>query len=402
MVVFALATGLGPPPMKQWLAKATASSALAVACLSACVPAANAENELEALGAKGFDASLVDTACITGNCERAATSCMENSDCRKGMTCTAKCLGDNACITGCFAKYGNSEMNSLLECTVEKNGCVKIAILPAGPAEPTTPPVPLEPFDPRSLEGNWYKVLGWNSRYDCFDCQMNSFEATRKKDTMKVDVQFAMPKPGGSNAMHLEEDMHFEFQNGKLLRRHASSVGHLFGLTFWENWSVIGQNKPGQPEWKFVYYTGKTTQNTYEGAFVYSRTKELPESAKKDVYALAKRANIEPSSFCQIRNDKETCDVDSNKSSQPVFVDDSPANKKDEMMRRLERGLFVGVATAAEDDSPPPQQQRTTRWYDSLLTDIADYLEDPRATSRWVFGQQRKVASDYFASSEAN
>ena len=31
--------------------------------------------------------------------------------------------------------------------------------------------------------------------------------------------------------------------------------------------SSIGESKPGEPEFKFVYYTGKTLQNTYSGAF---------------------------------------------------------------------------------------------------------------------------------------
>ncbi|KAH8072176.1 VDE lipocalin domain-containing protein [Aureococcus anophagefferens] len=95
------------------------------------------------------------------------------------MTCTAKCLGDNACITGCFAKYGNAPMNDLLECSIEKNSCIKVAILPPGPDSateaPAPPLVPVANFDQKTLEGTWYKVMGWNDRYDCFDCQKNSF-----------------------------------------------------------------------------------------------------------------------------------------------------------------------------------------------------------------------------------
>lgn len=81
------------------------------------------------------------------------------------------------------------------------------------------------------------------------------------------------------------------------------SVGRMFGLTFWENWYVIGENDPaadaaappaaaegavaaaasgrdggkvasvvsgaeeGLPPYKFIYYTGHTLQGNYEGAF---------------------------------------------------------------------------------------------------------------------------------------
>eukprot|EP00630_Chrysocystis_fragilis_P004438 CAMPEP_0197394658 /NCGR_PEP_ID=MMETSP1165-20131217/5708_1 /TAXON_ID=284809 /ORGANISM="Chrysocystis fragilis, Strain CCMP3189" /LENGTH=440 /DNA_ID=CAMNT_0042920383 /DNA_START=29 /DNA_END=1351 /DNA_ORIENTATION=+ len=369
---------------RHWLR----ASALAVLTMSA---SANAENELSALGERGFDASLIDTECVTGRCRQPAQACLDSTDCRKGMTCTAKCLGDNACITGCFAKYGNEEMISFLDCTVEKNGCVKIAILPPGPyTEAPPPPVtPIEAFDPASLQGTWYKVLGWNSRYDCFDCQMNAFAKTSKKDRMQVSVDLAMPRPGRRNQeatsypLSLSEEMDFDFvfENGKLVR-HASTRGHMFGLTFWENWSVLGQNRPGDPdEWKFVYYTGKTTQNTYEGAFVYSRSPELAETARKDVYALATRAGIDPNSFCLIRNDRATCDA-AGPSGAPVLT-------------KLQRGLFVGAATAAEgpDDFQPPAPRSPL---DSILDDLSDYLEDPHRTATWLFNQQVKVPRNFF------
>ena len=48
------------------------------------------------------------------------------------------------------------------------------------------------------------------------------------------------------------------------------SVGKMFGLTFWENWYVIGENTEddGLPPFKFIYYTGHTLQGNYEGMFV--------------------------------------------------------------------------------------------------------------------------------------
>ena len=61
---------------------------------------------------------------------------------------------------------------------------------------------------------------------------------------------------------------------------------------FWENWYVIGENDAGSPEFKFVYYNGKTRQNTYEGAFIYSRTEELSPTSMKKVYQIAQDAGI--------------------------------------------------------------------------------------------------------------
>lgn len=51
-------------------------------------------------------------------------------------------------------------------------------------------------FDIQSLEGRWYKVMGMDARYDCFDCQVNHFSPKPgKPDVMVADVQFRMPRP---------------------------------------------------------------------------------------------------------------------------------------------------------------------------------------------------------------
>ncbi|KAH8097806.1 VDE lipocalin domain-containing protein [Aureococcus anophagefferens] len=119
----------------------------------------------------------------------------------------------------------------------------------------------------------------------------------------------------------------------------------MFGLTFWENWSVIGENAKDEPEFKFIHYSGKTSQNTYEGAFVYAREPTLPPAAKKSVYRIAKEAGMVPANFCAVRNDLATCGA----------------------------------------TRPRPTTPRT------VGKEVASYLEDPHATERWVFAQQQKM-----------
>jgi hypothetical protein len=144
---------------------------------------ARAEDELYAkYGGKGFDSSLVDTNCLTNKCSLQAKACLQDDpDCRKGLTCTAKCLGDNACITGCFARYGNPNLDNLLKCTIEDNECIKVAILEGGAdaygEEPRSPAPTVQNLDLRRMEGRWYKVAGYNPNYDCYACQRNTFSA---------------------------------------------------------------------------------------------------------------------------------------------------------------------------------------------------------------------------------
>lgn len=102
--------------------------------MSPSFSSANAEDELYAkYGGKGLDTSLVDKECLVNKCSLQAKACLQDDpDCRKGLTCTAKCLGDNACITGCFARYGTPNLDGLLKCTIEDNECIKVAILEGG------------------------------------------------------------------------------------------------------------------------------------------------------------------------------------------------------------------------------------------------------------------------------
>lgn len=343
--------------------KVASVAMLSAALLVSHFNPAYAEDELAAkYGGKGFDSSLVDQTCLVDKCSLQAKSCLaEDPSCRKGLTCTAKCMGDNSCITGCMARYGNKNLDNLLKCTIEDNSCIKVAILDGGQdmrgQEPRSIAPVVDNFNMRSLEGAWYKVVGFNPNYDCYACQRNTFSTVENTgipllqnpiaNEMEVDVEFSMPRmlPDGSplppknekenivsnvdglvygsnsvglNDYSTHEVMVFDqtsasekFANfislGKdkdqnTYARTAHSEGEMFGLKFWENWYIIGENDPGQPEFKFVYYNGKTRQNTYDGAFVYSRTKELGPEAMKKVYKIADGNGMNPDNFCKIRN----------------------------------------------------------------------------------------------------
>lgn len=176
-------------------------------------PAALAENELSAKYGGGLDTSLVDQTCLVDHCSLQAKACLQDDpSCRKGLTCTAKCLGDNACITGCMARYGNEQLDGLLKCTIEDHECIKVAILPGGAdnlgEEPRAPAPTLRNFDVKSMEGAWYKVVGYNPNYDCYACQRNTFQLdpgngnpfSNSPDKLQMDVEFSMPHllPDGS------------------------------------------------------------------------------------------------------------------------------------------------------------------------------------------------------------
>jgi hypothetical protein len=197
------------PPTNHW-ASLAAAGFLSLSLLLGSPQGSLAENELSAKYGSGLDTSLVDQTCLVNQCSAQTTACLiDDADCRKGLTCTAKCLGDNACITGCMARYGNQNLDNLLKCTIEDHECIKVAILPGGGDaygnEPAAPAPTVFNFDPRTLEGSWYKVIGYNPNYDCYACQRNSFHRPSNDNDvwfqrpssvvsqLHMDVEFSMP-----------------------------------------------------------------------------------------------------------------------------------------------------------------------------------------------------------------
>lgn len=390
---------------------------------------AHAENELSDKYGGGFDSSLVDQTCLVDKCSLQAKACLaDDPSCRKGLTCTAKCLGDNACITGCMARYGDKNLDNLLKCTIEDNECIKIAILPGGSdkygEEPRAPAPVIANFKPKSLEGSWYKVVGYNPNYDCYACQRNTFSPSDSSpfgsNKLQMDVEFSMPHllPDGSppppkniretiqtseedgemlgslsigmNAYSTHETMVFDknpnpvdnfiSKKGVSYARTAHSEGEMFGLKFWENWYVIGENEANEPEFKFIFYNGKTRQNTYEGAFIYSRTRELDPTSMKKVYQIAKDAGMNPDNFCSIRNgcfkeeDEKAAQVGSPSDPFRGFIASTKVSELLGVEPVAARDTIRGTSTATADVLNPEKPKEEKRaWY----YEVGDYLENP-------------------------
>lgn len=417
--------------------------------ISILLSPAHAENELSAkYGNKGFDSSLVDQTCLVDKCSLHVKACLaDDPDCRKGLTCTAKCLGDNACITGCMARYGNDNLDNLLKCTIEDHECIKVAILDGGADkygdEALAPAPTIQNFRMNSMQGHWYKVVGFNPNYDCYACQKNSFSSPSElnsirsnplqaNDKLEVDVRFSMPRimPDGTppppknqreninvdrdlglmygsksigfNDYETHEVMVFDKPSVKPIKfnlgkgtddersysRTAHSEGEMFGLKFWENWYVIGENDPGKKEFKFIYYNGKTRQNTYEGAFVYSRTKELDEESMKKVYKIASEAGMNPDQFCKIRNG---CFNDESNDFNNLGNDrlGTPSNPFRGIIASTKISELLGVEPVAAEGVISSTRTATAKLRNSLSDEgtappnrhwwdeVGDYVEDP-------------------------
>jgi hypothetical protein len=148
---------------------------------------------------------------------------------------------------------------------------------------------------------------------------------------------------------------------------------------------VMGENDPGMPEFKFIFYNGKTRQNTYEGAFVYSRSRALEPESMKKVYSIAKEAGMNPDQFCKIRNgcfgQEEGAFVKEPEVDAPAYQIDQSSPFRGIMASTKVSELLGVESVSARDDlgaSPtssalqPKQESSRPWWYE-----VGDYLENP-------------------------
>ena len=295
-------------PSPAALAKRLGTGALA--CGLALAPVGPAVGAGEGEGSAGFEEFAAQGGtmeakpqCFFDECGDQSKACFTNPSCLKGITCLGNCRGEQECATQCFARFGSEKLNDWLSCTLEDKGCVTTGVKQDTSAFYATAPARSSGFRPSDLEGKWYKIRGYNAKYDCFPCQVNTF-ATAGAPSVKNDIEFRVPKPGGAGYWQnaLVETMVDE--RGPQGKASFTVEGKMYGLTFHEQWYVLGAGEGSAP-FVLVAYKGDTQQGPYEGAFLYAREKDAYEAnpalkAKAD--ALASKNGLDPAAFCAIDN----------------------------------------------------------------------------------------------------
>ncbi|CAM9962160.1 unnamed protein product, partial [Hapterophycus canaliculatus] len=183
--------------------------------------------------------------------------------------------------------------------TSQDHSCVKIPKDMDFSAIDKDPPHIVKGFEAKQLQGTWYKIMGVNKKYDCFDCQKNTFSVAQVGDAAAeredgstgqvadIKVNFRLAKPDSDDFWEntITEQLQVD-PSGSPRTFHTD--GKLFGLTFKENWYVTGLSTDPGEEFVFVQYRGHTLQGSYEGGFVYARKPSLPKTAMAKVARVAK------------------------------------------------------------------------------------------------------------------
>lgn len=241
-----------------------------------------------------------DVGCFFVQCGKQTKECFaEDGRCLKGAMCLARCRGDSDCGTQCFAEYGCPRLDAWLNCTVEKEQCVSV---PAGTYDvkkfySENIPTKLKDFDVRKLEGKWYKVRGYNPKYDCYPCQTNTFKYNAETNKMETEVKLrvARKKSGGFWENVLTEKMDVQSPSD---RSTLFAKGEIFGLSFQEEWYVLGADD----DFVLTAYVGNNLQDAYKGSFVYSRKPVLSAESEAKARAIAEKSGLDWSKYCVIDN----------------------------------------------------------------------------------------------------
>lgn len=253
-----------------------------------------------------------DVGCFINKCGDQTKQLFSNPRGIKGITCLGRCKGEQSCAVRCFAEFGSEDLNNWLSCTIEENDCVKVPKNIDTTAENVGYTSTVKKFDPSILVGTWYKTNGLNPNYDLFDCQTNSFKATTVDNSeLDMDIFLRVKRPeeaGGGfweNALseHMVVDAVLE-PNQEAGSRTMHTEGKMNGLTFDENWYILGQSdgKGDIPAFVLVAYKGHTLQGGYEGSFVYAKEAVLPAAAVPAVKEAAAKAGLNWDDYQRIDN----------------------------------------------------------------------------------------------------
>jgi hypothetical protein len=311
-----------------------AGSLLFATSFGGFVPSTFAADEVASAGFEQFAAEggvmKTDPQCFFDQCGDQSRACFTNPSCLKGITCLGNCRGEQLCATQCFARFGSEKLNSWLGCTLEDKECVTTGVKQDTSSFYKDPPQTksMEKFTPADLEGKWFKVLGYNPKYDLYPCQINSF-SPRSDGGLDNDILFRVPKPEGQGEGAWQNNFVESMANSKGPEGKASMTveGKMFGLTFHEEWYVLG--KGASPDWRVVAYVGDTQQGPYDGAFVYTKEKDALDgpdgpTIREGVNAALMEAGLDPKKMVSIDN---TC---------PTDVTNAGVSKEDASKEKLE------------------------------------------------------------------
>lgn len=254
--------------------------------------------------------ALCDPVCIMQHCGTVMKNCMSNQDCRSSLTHFMECASFHnrsnfTQQTSCMIP-DNAQRDGVFNCMIEEHRCIK---LPNGssPVYPTCRDAEIKGDPEASLQqissggGEWYKVHSWRlgEPVECMDCQRLRFsldgsDALRFNSTWwEADIK------GKLWLVDVVATMSLDASRGpaKLF-----NTGEMFGLTYWEPYTIVKDGSLETEPFVFFYVCGGTLQGNYTTAFAIAKTPHLTPSLHTRLAGIAESIGLNDNDFCTVNN----------------------------------------------------------------------------------------------------
>lgn len=332
--------------------------------------------------AEAVDA-LKTCTCLLKECRVELAKCIANPSCAANVACLQTCNNrpdETDCQIKCGDLFENSVVDEFNECAVSRKKCVPQKS-DVGEFPVPDPGVLVKRFNISDFNGKWYISSGLNPTFDTFDCQLHEFHVEDGKLIGNLSWRISTPDGGFFTRSAVQRFVQDPTQPG-VLYNHDNEFLH-----YQDDWYILSSKIENQPDdYVFVYYRGRNDAwDGYGGAFLYTRSKTVPENIVPELEKATRSVGRDFSQFIRTNN---TC------GPEPPLVE------------RLEKKVEEGERTIIREVEEIEEQvekvgkteltllQRLVEGFKELQKDEENFLRELSKDERELLGELQMEANE--------
>lgn len=249
--------------------------------------------------AEAVDA-LKTCTCLLKECRVELAKCISNPSCAANIACLQTCNNrpdETDCQIKCGDLFENKVVDEFNECAVSRKKCVPQKS-DVGEFPVPDPSVLVKRFNLADFNGKWFISSGLNPIFDAFDCQLHEFHVEDGKLVGNLSWRIKTPDGGFFTRTAVQRFAQDPVQPG-ILYNHDNEFLH-----YQDDWYILSSKIENQPDdYVFVYYRGRNDAwDGYGGAFLYTRSKTVPETIVPELERAAQSVGRDFNKFIRTDN----------------------------------------------------------------------------------------------------
>merc|ERR1712072_526047 len=248
-----------------------------------------------------------DPVCIVKNCHGILGDCGKDKGCRPALLDSMGCMSTHSktnfsAQTACMVP-DNKMRDEVFNCMIEQHKCIKVADKNSTryPACRDTTVRGDANMSLAHMPGEWYKVRSWRlgEPIECMSCQKAKFSLNGTDAVVFNSTWWEPDIKGELHEMNVVADMALDPHRGpgKLY-----NTGLMFGLTYWEPYTIVKDGSQEDEPFIFFYVCGGTLQGNYTTAFAVGKQPHLTPTLHKRLADIAAGIGLHDSDFCTVNN----------------------------------------------------------------------------------------------------